>query len=137
MIEAYASRQAAQVSDLHWNVTGDLALVEAASLLPREIASRPEVTWSTTETGKLGDEIEVALYWRDVSWVAHVPPAREGRVQLPTLPGGADRFAPWPDDEVIVDGVTMTDDLFLESRVGVFEASYARSENYNQVTCIP
>jgi hypothetical protein len=136
-IEAYASRRGSQVADLRWNVSQDLALVETASLLPREIASRPEVTWHTAEVGNLGDYVEVTLQWRDVTWVAHLPAVQRGRVQLPVLPAGPDRFAPWPDDEMFFEGVSMTDELFLDNRAGVFGSSYVRSENYNQTSYVP
>jgi hypothetical protein len=136
-IEAYAAREAAEVTDLDWNASQDLALIETVSLLPREIASRPEVTWKVAAVGELGDYAEVSLQWRDVSWVAHVPAARRGRVQLPELPAGPDRYAPWPDDEVLIEGVSVTDDLLLGDRSRIFDAVYARSENYNTVSYSP
>lgn len=131
-IWAYANRSGSAVADLHWNASQDLARFEVLSAVSRTTPDRPALSWLMSETGKLGDYVEVQLDWRNVSWVAYLPPARQGTVQLPILPAGPDRFAPWPDDEIFLDGASLNDDLFLDGYAAMVSQPYDASQNYNQ-----
>jgi len=124
--------------ELEWNVTEDLALFEAISPVDRQVSDRPAVNWRIADVGKLGDYVRLSLWWRDVHWVAYVPPARQGTVQLPVLPAAPRPFEPLPQDEVYAGGASMYDELLLEGYAEAMGKPLdAASSNYNRTSISP